>query len=141
MRNTIRSRKGALSNIVWAMIGMLMAAVLGAIVYVVVMHGLGANGQLTVNAYTVGNSKIIVDLKNIGTGTVTIQSVQVLDYQGNTLKCSVETASLRGGTVTLPVTLKPGDTLTITMTGTACVNAYRIIVQTTTGTQIGYVQG
>ncbi|GEM_PF-1059241 len=135
------SRKGALSNIVWAMIGMLMAAILGAVVYLVVMHGLGANAQLAVSAYTIGSSKLIVDIKNIGTGTVTIQSVQALDYQGTTLKCSIDTVSLRGTTTQLPTTLKPGDTLTITLTGTDCINAYRIIVKTTTGTQIGYIQG
>ncbi len=135
------SRRGALSNIVWAMIGMLMAAILGAVVYLVVMHGLGANAQLAVSAYTIGNSKLIVDIKNIGTGTVTVQDVRVLDYQGTTLKCDISTVNLRGSSTKLPTTLKPGDTLTITLTGSDCVNAYRVMVQTTTGTQIGYIQG
>ncbi|NPB00783.1 MAG: hypothetical protein GXO10_05360 [Crenarchaeota archaeon] len=132
------NKKGALSNIVWALIGILASVVLGAVIYSFMSSSMSRNAQLSVNGYLVGNSKVIVQIRDIGTGEVTIKSLELYDNSGNKVTCTIQKASLNGQNVKLPITIRPGQVLEIELTG-SCLNAYSILVFTNYGVYKGYI--
>ncbi|NPA23606.1 MAG: hypothetical protein GXO23_04860 [Crenarchaeota archaeon] len=132
------NKKGALSNIVWALIGILASVVLGAIIYSFMSSSMSRSAQLSVNGYLVGNSRLIVQIRDIGTGEVTIKSLELFDNTGAKQKCSIDKISLNGQQVKFPVTVRPGQVLEVDLKG-SCINAYSILVFTNYGVYKGYV--
>ncbi len=132
--------RGALSNIIWAIIGILASVTLGAIIYTLMSSGISTSTQLAVNGYLISNNKMIIDIRNIGTGEVTIRSIELYTSSGNRVStCNINSVVLNGGTVHLPATLRPGQTLSIYLSGSNCFDAYVIIVHTNYGIYRGYV--
>ncbi|NPA69188.1 MAG: hypothetical protein GXO26_00095 [Crenarchaeota archaeon] len=132
------NKRGALSNIVWALIGILASVVLGAIIYSFMSSSISRSAQLSVNGYLVGNSKVIVQIRDIGTGEVTVRSIKLYDNSGNEVHCTVQSVSINGQQVSLPVTIRPGQVLEIDLEGN-CLNAYSILVFTNYGVYKGYI--
>ncbi len=133
-----KNKKGALSNIVWALIGILASVVLGAIIYSFMSSSISKSAQLSVNGYLVGNNRLILQIRNIGTGEVTVESLKLYDNSGNVQHCGIQEVMLNGARVRLPVTIRPGQVLEVEMEG-SCVNVYSILVSTNYGVYKGYV--
>ncbi len=135
-----KSRRGALSDIVWAIVGILASVTLGAIIYTLMTGGISSSAQIAVNGYLIGNSKLIVDIRNIGVGEVRIKSIKLFDSSGNEISnCELSSVSLNNQKLKLPITIRPGQVLSIYFEGSQCYDVYTIVVYTNYGIYRGYV--
>jgi hypothetical protein len=128
------SRRGEF-NILWAIVAVVGIA-LGLFLIFYVFHGampsLGASNTLTVTAEELGEV-LVVNMKAMGVSATKITGVQLLPSGSCTW-----TAYLNGqqqSTFTPPITLNPGDTLSL-----ACTNppsgVTEVEVVTTSGTNV-----
>jgi hypothetical protein len=119
-------------NILWAIVAVVGIA-LGLFLIFYVFHGampsLGASNTLTVTAEEMGGV-LVVNIKAMGVSATKITGVQLLPSGSCTW-----TAYLNGQQIaySLPITLNPGDTLSL-VCNPAPSGATQVEVTTTTGT-------
>ncbi len=132
-------RRGALASAVWTIIGIAVALIVASLVYAYATHGAAGVVQLTVRGVQVSSSQIIVEIRNTGIGNVKVNQVVALNDKGSEIKCTVSTVKRNGNTVSLPVMLRSGDTLTVYLTGSQCQDAVTVLVETDAGVFKGIV--
>ncbi len=127
------SKRGALSNTVWTIIGIAVALVMASLVYTFTMRGVAGVAQLTVKGIQISSSRLVAEIRNIGMGNVKIEKILVLDENGNNIRCTLTTVKKDDLTTKLPVLLRSSDILTAYFSGRECQDAATIIVETNAG--------
>lgn len=109
--------RGGEFTVLWlvvTLVGMVMALVVMYVVYGGVSRSLGMANAPMVTA-TTSSGVLFVNIKDAGVGSLRVESVILYAGQGQAT-CSLTTYYLDGQQLSggLPITLKPGQTLTIT---------------------------
>jgi hypothetical protein len=130
------SRRGEF-NILWAIVAVVGIA-LGLFLIFYVFHGampsLGASNTLTVTAEELGGV-LTVNIKAMGVSAITITNIQLLGGSSNTCTWTAYLNGQQQSTFTLPITLNPGDTLSLVCTNPPS-GVTEVEVVTTSGTNV-----
>ncbi|WP_054854571.1 hypothetical protein [Vulcanisaeta distributa] len=111
-----RSRRGGEFNVLWlvvTLVGIVMALAIMYLIYGGVNRSLGTANAPMITA-TASSGNLFINIKDAGVGNLRIDGVILYAGQGQA-SCSVATYYLDGQQLSsgLPITLKPGQTLTI----------------------------
>jgi len=130
------SRRGEF-NILWAIVAVVGIA-LGLFLIFYVFHGampsLGASNTLTVTAEELGGV-LTVNIKAMGVSAITITNIQLLGGSSNTCTWTAYLNGQQQSTFTPPITLNPGDTLSLVCTNPPS-GVTQVEVVTTSGTYV-----
>ncbi len=138
-----RGSKGV-SSIVWAVIGIVIAVIVGVMLYTMVSKGIAGSAGVTCSGAHVGAKILYITIQGTGTGSTSIIRVELYDSAGNLRGCQgsgcPELASPTCNTWDRDVTgsISAGDIRTARVEGDGCYLVKQIVVITTSGVFKGY---
>jgi len=106
------------TNILWYIVGVI-GVVIGVVIIFIVARGvipsISAGNALTVSAQEMGGV-LTVDIKAMGTSPIKITAINLLGGSSNTCTWTAYYNGQSQSSFSLPITLNPGDTLSLVCT-------------------------